>query len=162
MTQFYTVVGVDNMIKLSMVTTDPTYPVGEGERLLPDNQPPRTDYTNMQRVLRFEPVSPDAKEIAYAIINDDKAIAAKVAADLKASRQCTPLEFIERFTDAEQLAIVTLVMANPVIKLWYDKMLASRFVNFDDVRTQEGMKALVDIGIIDAARSIAILPPYPV
>jgi hypothetical protein len=162
MTQFYTVVGANNLVKLSMVTTDPTYPVFEGERLLPDNQPKRTDYTTMQRVLRIEPIAADATEIPYTIINDDKAIAAKVAADLKASRQCTPLEFIERFTDAEQLAIVTLVMANPVIKLWYDKMLASRFVNFDDARTQKGMKALVDIGIIDAARSIAILPPYPV
>ncbi len=50
-------------------------------------------------------------------------------------------------------------MSNAQVKLWYDKMLAAKKVNFDDPRTQAGMVALVDAGIITTERSAEILPP---
>lgn len=156
MTQYYTVVGVDNMVKLSMITTDPDYPVGEGERLLPDSPPSPPAYSDVQRPIRGEPVPADATEIGYTIVTDDAMVVAKA----KAARSVDPIDFMERFTDAEQLAVVEATMTNASVKLWYDKMLAAKKVNFDDTRTQAGMAALVAAGIITEARSVEILPPY--
>jgi hypothetical protein len=158
MTQYYTVVGTDNMVKLSMVTTDPTYLVGEGERLLPDSPPSPPAYSDTQRPVRGEPVPAGATEIPYTIVTD----AAMVAAKEKAARSVDPLDFMERFTDTEQLAVAEATMVNAQVKLWYDKMLAAKKVNFDDTRTQAGMTALVAAGIITAERSVEILPPYVV
>lgn len=67
------------------------------------------------------------------------------------------LDFMERFTDAEQLAIVTATLANPAVKLWYDKAMAAGTVRADDPRTIAGMSALVDAGLISAARRDEIL-----
>lgn len=152
MPNFYTVVGTDNMVKLSNITTDPGYPVGVGERLLLDILPV---YTQLQKVIRGEPVPSNATQIPYTVVDDTEAIVAAAAA----ARKVSPLQFIERFTDAEQLAIVTVTQSNPQVKLWYDKLLASREVDFDDVRTQAGMTALVSVGLITSARSTIILPP---
>ena len=70
----------------------------------------------------------------------------------------TPLEFIDRFTEAEQLAIVTATMTNPVVKLWYDKLLAAQSVVFADPRLSAGLDGLVDAGLITAERKAEILP----
>jgi len=70
----------------------------------------------------------------------------------------TPLQFFERFTDAEQLAIVTATMTNPVVKLWYDKLLASTSVVFADPRLSAGLDNLVTAGLITAERKAEILP----
>lgn len=153
MANFYTVVDTDNMVKLSNITNDPAYPVGPGERLLLDSLPA---YTELQKVIRGEPVPAGVTQIPYTVVDDTAAIAAAAAA----ARKVSPLQFIERFTDAEQLAIVTVTQSNPSVKLWYDKLLASREVDFDDVRTQAGMTALVAAGLITSARSAIILPPY--
>jgi hypothetical protein len=80
-----------------------------------------------------------------------------VADKAKAMRTIAPLDFMERFTDAEQLAVAGATMINAQVKLWYDKMLAAKNINFDDPRTVAGMNALVASGIITAARSAAIL-----
>jgi hypothetical protein len=153
MPNFYTVVGVDNMVKLSNITNDPGYPILDGERLLLDNPP---SYTQLQKVIRVEPVPPNVLEMVYTVVDDTQAIAASV----QSARKVSPLQFIERFTDAEQLAIVTVTQTNPQVKLWYDKLLASKEVNFDDARTQAGMSALVAAGLITQERSVIILPPY--
>lgn len=70
----------------------------------------------------------------------------------------TPLQFLERFTDAEQLAIVTATMSDPVVKLWYDKLLAARDVVFADPRLSAGLDTLVSAGLITEARKAEILP----
>jgi len=72
--------------------------------------------------------------------------------------KCTPLQFIEKFTDAEQLAIVTAAMSSPALRLWYDKLMASQEVVFSDPRMSSGMEALVTFGLISEARSEEILP----
>jgi hypothetical protein len=70
----------------------------------------------------------------------------------------TPLQFIDRFTDEEQLAIVTATMSNPVVKLWYDKLLAAQEVVFADPRLSAGLDGLVAAGLITAERKAEILP----
>jgi len=68
------------------------------------------------------------------------------------------LEFIEKFTDEEQLAIVTATLANPTVKLWYDKLLAADSINLEDARLIAGMDALVAASLLTAERKDAIMP----
>jgi hypothetical protein len=70
----------------------------------------------------------------------------------------TPLQFLEKFNDEEQLAIVTATMNTPIIKLWYDKLLASTQVVYSDPKVTLGIEALVAFGLITQVRSEAILP----
>jgi hypothetical protein len=72
--------------------------------------------------------------------------------------RCTPLQFIEKFTDSEQLAIVTAAMSSPALRLWYDKLMASQEVVFSDPRLSSGMEALATVGLISETRSEEILP----
>lgn len=67
-------------------------------------------------------------------------------------RTCTPLEFIERFTEAEQLAVVTAAMQVPALRLWYDKLMAAQQVVEDDPRLASGLDALVSAGLITQQR----------
>lgn len=66
--------------------------------------------------------------------------------------QFTPLDFLDKFTDAEQLAVVAATRESDPIKLWYDKMLASTFVDLNDPRTSAGLSALVSEGLLSQSR----------
>lgn len=67
------------------------------------------------------------------------------------------LQFIERFTDEEQLAIVTATMSNPAVKLWYDKLMASQEVVLTNPRLIDGMVTLVATGLITEERKDLVL-----
>lgn len=67
-------------------------------------------------------------------------------------RRYSPLQFMDLFTDDEQLAIVTATLANPAVKLWYDKMLAAHEINLNDARVTAGLAALAAAGLISEAR----------
>jgi hypothetical protein len=41
--------------------------------------------------------------------------------------QFTSLEFLDRFTDAEQLAVVAATMQSAPVKLWYERLLAASY-----------------------------------
>jgi hypothetical protein len=69
----------------------------------------------------------------------------------------TPLEFIDRLNDAEQLTLATAAMTQPTIKLWYDKLLAADTVNLGDARLAAGVQAMVAAGLLAPARALAIL-----
>ena len=69
----------------------------------------------------------------------------------------TPLQFMELFTDAEQLAIVTATMSNAAVKLWYDKMLAAQEIVRTDERVVSGMAALVAYELITQSRADEIM-----
>lgn len=69
----------------------------------------------------------------------------------------TPLEMLDLFTEAEQLAIVGATMSVPEVKLWYDRMLAATFISYEDPRTKDGLQALVDAGLIGPDRKDAIV-----
>lgn len=66
--------------------------------------------------------------------------------------QFTPLDFLEKFTETEQLSVVAATRVSDQIKLWYDKMLASTFVDLNDPRTSAGLTALVAEGLIPQSR----------
>jgi hypothetical protein len=70
----------------------------------------------------------------------------------------SPLKFIERFTEEEQLAVVSATLSNPAVKLWYDKLLAAREVVFADPRLAAGLDGLVAAGLITPERRQQILP----
>lgn len=72
-------------------------------------------------------------------------------------KQFTSLDFLDLFTEPEQLAVATAAMVNPQVKLWYDKMLAAGFVTRADPRTETGLDALVGAGLLTAERKAAIV-----
>ena len=69
----------------------------------------------------------------------------------------TSLEFLERFTETEQLNVVSATMQNAQVKLWYDKMLAASFVDIEDERVLAGLDSLVGAGLLTAHRKTQIL-----
>jgi len=71
--------------------------------------------------------------------------------------QFTSLQFLDLFTESEQLAIVTAANASPQVKLWYDRMLAAMFITLADPRTETGLTALVGAGLLTAERKAAIV-----
>lgn len=71
----------------------------------------------------------------------------------------TPLQFFERFTEAEQLAIVSATMQSAAVKLWYDKLIAATEVRFDDPRLPVGLTALVSAGLLTEERKTQVLTP---
>lgn len=73
--------------------------------------------------------------------------------------QFTSLEFLDRFTEEEQLAVVSATLINPVIKLWYDRLLAASFIDLADPRTEAGIDALIDAELIAPERKEALMQP---
>lgn len=73
--------------------------------------------------------------------------------------QFTSLEFLDRFTQAEQLAVVASTMNTPAIKLWYDRLLAASFIDLEDPRTEAGINALIAAELIAPSRKIALMLP---
>lgn len=79
------------------------------------------------------------------------------AAQGRGPTQFSSLEFLDKFTSAEQLAVVAATLQSAAVKLWYDKMLAASFVDLEDPRTADGLTALVGAGLITSARKTQIL-----
>ena len=71
--------------------------------------------------------------------------------------QFTSLQFLDLFTEAEQLTVATAAMQSPQVKLWYDRTLAAMFVTLADPRTEGGLTALVGAGLLTVERRDAIL-----
>ena len=69
----------------------------------------------------------------------------------------TSLEFIEQFTEAEQVAIVTAAQSSAALRLWYDKAMAAAQIVSTDPRLVSGMDALVNAGLITTQRKTEIL-----
>lgn len=87
----------------------------------------------------------------------DAALAILRAPSPAPPKQFTSLEFLDLFTDAEQLAVVSAAMASAQVKLWYDRMLAASFVSLSDPRTSAGLQALVSAGLLTQVRRNAIV-----
>lgn len=73
--------------------------------------------------------------------------------------QFTSLEFLDRFNENEQLAVVTATLANPAIKLWYDRLLAASYIDLADQRTEAGIDALIAAELIAPDRKDALMQP---
>jgi hypothetical protein len=78
---------------------------------------------------------------------------------VQAPASVTPLQYTERFTEAEQIAVVTAAMSNAQLRLWYDKLMAAQEVVFTDSRLVGGLDALVAAGLITADRKAELLTP---
>lgn len=69
----------------------------------------------------------------------------------------TALQMLDLFTQAEQLAVVQATMTVPEVKLWYDRLLAADYVTYEDPRTEEGLRALVDAALLTSERKAEIV-----
>ncbi len=69
----------------------------------------------------------------------------------------TALQMLDFFSTEEQLAVVTATLANPAVKLWYDRLLAADYVTYEDPRTEQGLQALVGFGLLDQERKDSIV-----
>ena len=72
-------------------------------------------------------------------------------------KQFTSLEYLDLFTESEQLAVVSATMAVPQVKLWYDKLLAAGYITSADPRTEGSLATLVGAGLLTEARMVEIL-----
>ena len=67
------------------------------------------------------------------------------------------LDFMDRFSEATQLTIVTAAQSNPVVRLWYDRLLASGSVDLNNSRLIAGLHAMRDVGLLSQAEVDAAL-----
>jgi hypothetical protein len=58
------------------------------------------------------------------------------------------LEFLDRFPESTQLAVVAAAQSNPAIRLWYDRLLANGSVDLDNERLRAGLNAMRDAGLL--------------
>lgn len=73
------------------------------------------------------------------------------------AKRLLPLEFLDMFTEAEQMVIVEASMQSAPIKLWYDKTLAASFVTISDPRVSAGLSALVAADLLTEQRMAEIV-----
>lgn len=64
---------------------------------------------------------------------------------------------LDLFTQAEQLAVVTAAMTDPVVKLMYDRLLGAAYLTWEDAETEYGLQLLLDKGLITQDRKVAIV-----
>ncbi|WP_201829532.1 hypothetical protein [Microvirga zambiensis] len=93
----------------------------------------------------------------YYTVNEDGTFSPPPGPAPVVQRQFTFLEFMDLFTDQEQLTLVEASMSIPAIKLWYDKALGAQFIDLDDPRTEPGLQALVNAGLISSERKAAVM-----
>lgn len=67
------------------------------------------------------------------------------------------LEFIDLFTEDEQLAIAGAAMTDAPTKLWYDRAVGAQFIDLTDQRLATGLQALVDAKLLTSARRSRVL-----
>ena len=67
------------------------------------------------------------------------------------------LDFLDRFSEVTQLAVVAAAQTNPAIRLWYDRLLANGSVDLNNPRLIAGLNAMRDAGLIIQAEIDAAL-----
>lgn len=72
-------------------------------------------------------------------------------------RDLTTLEFLDRFTDAELAGIHRAGQSDDAVAVWIAKAQAARTIPLDLQRTRDGMKMLVDKGLLTSIRRDEIL-----
>lgn len=59
---------------------------------------------------------------------------------------------LDLFTQAEQLAVVTATMSDPLVKLMYDRMIGAAYLSYADHETEYGLSLLVGKGLLTPER----------
>lgn len=75
----------------------------------------------------------------------------------EAARILTPLQFRDRFTHAEEVAITAAAAASVDIRVWLDRLAVAQEISLDDARTIAGVGALEAAGLLAAGRAAEIL-----
>ena len=68
-----------------------------------------------------------------------------------------PLDFLDLFTEAEQLSVAAAAMSSAPVKLWYDRVLAATYITLDDPRVETGLAALAAAGLLSEERKLAVM-----
>lgn len=76
-----------------------------------------------------------------------------VAIDIPLSR----IEFMDRFTDPEMVAIYTAAASQPMVNVWVKKLEATAEISLTSHRTIDGLNALEAAGLIAEGRAAEIL-----
>ena len=66
-------------------------------------------------------------------------------------------EKLDLFTSAEQLAVVTATMQDPVVKLLYDRLLGASYWSYEDAETEQGLSLLVAKDLLTPERKAEIV-----
>lgn len=61
------------------------------------------------------------------------------------------LDFLDRFSETTQLAVVAAASQNPAIRLWYDRLLANGSVDLDSPRLRAGLETMQEAGLLTSA-----------
>lgn len=80
-----------------------------------------------------------------------------IAGDIKKRRDGEFREFMELFTDDEQLAIIGATLQSIDIKRWYDRAMGGPSFSLDHSQTEYGLTALVQAGLLTNARKKDVL-----
>lgn len=67
------------------------------------------------------------------------------------------LQFMDLFTEDEQLAVAGAAMTDAPTKLWYDRAVGAQFIDLGDERLAAGLQKMVDAKLLTAARRDRIL-----
>jgi len=67
------------------------------------------------------------------------------------------LEFISRFSEETQLRVAKESMRDPVVKLWYDKMLAADYIDTNYPLFRSGLLEMVKKGLLTEEEARAVL-----
>jgi hypothetical protein len=72
-------------------------------------------------------------------------------------RILTVLQFRDRLTEAEEIAITAAGMASPAVRVWLDRLSGAQEVNLDDPRTVAGLNSMAEAGLLAPGRVVEIL-----
>lgn len=66
-------------------------------------------------------------------------------------------EKLDLFTREEQVKIITTTLTDPIVKLFYDRLINASYVTYEDAETEEGLTLLVEKGLITSERKVEIV-----
>lgn len=78
-------------------------------------------------------------------------VAANPVVEVRDYQHFAPLDFLALFAP-ERRAIKAAAMVDVDIGIWYDDTVAARYVSFSDPRTQHGLTALIQAGLLTQER----------
>lgn len=113
----------------------------------------------LETVVKCQAYSADQMDMLAADLGDDaptyQALMDEIAAQYvpppapaKQPRQFTSLEFLDLFTEAEQLTVAEASLQSAQVKLWYDRLLAASYITLSDPRVEAGLSSLVEAGLL--------------
>lgn len=71
-------------------------------------------------------------------------------------RVLTVLQFRDRLTAEEELAITAAGMSSPAVRVWLDRLAAAQEIDLDDPRTVAGLQQMETAGLLAAGRGTEI------